>query len=98
MVGVDAGYLADAYVLLGDVELLVVGAEELLGALAVGAARGVELAAYVARGSTPAMRARRSAMAMSRLVQVGDLNMTVSESMAPAMSPAIFGEGIMPRS
>ena len=44
------------------------------------------------------MRARRSAMATSRFVQVGDLNMTVSERMAPAMSPAILGAGMMPRS
>ena len=32
-------------------------------------------------------------MALSRLVQVGDLNMTVSDRMAAAISPAILGEG-----
>ena len=42
------------------------------------------------------MRARRSAMATSRLVQVGDLNMTVSERIAAAISPAIAGEGMTP--
>ena len=42
------------------------------------------------------MRASRSAMAMSRLVQVGDLNMTVSDKMAAAISPAILGEGSTP--
>ena len=47
MVRVDAGDLADAYVLLGYVELLVVGVEELLGALAVRAAGGIELLAYL---------------------------------------------------
>ena len=36
------------------------------------------------------MWARRWAMAMSRLVQVGDLNMTVSDKMALAISPAMF--------
>ena len=35
-------------------------------------------------------------MAMSFFVQVGDLNMTVSESMAAAISPAILGEGVTP--
>ena len=37
-------------------------------------------------------------MRRSRSVQVGDLNMTVSETMAAAISPASFGEGIRPRS
>lgn len=31
-------------------------------------------------------------------VHVGDLNMTVSDTMADAISPAIFSEGISPRS
>ncbi len=42
------------------------------------------------------MRAMRLATSMSRWVQVGDLNMTVSERMAAAMSPAIFSVGIRP--
>ena len=42
------------------------------------------------------MRARRSAMALSRLVQVGDLNITVSDRMAAAIRPAMAGEGITP--
>ena len=42
------------------------------------------------------MRASRSAMAMSRLVQVGDLNMTVSDRMAAAIRPAMWGEGMTP--
>ena len=42
------------------------------------------------------MRARRSAILRSRWVQVGDLNMTVSETMAAAISPASFSEGIRP--
>ena len=45
---------------------------------------------------TRAMRARRSAMAISRLVQVGDLNMTVSDRIAAAINPAIWGEGMTP--
>ena len=35
-------------------------------------------------------------MAMSRLVQVGDLNMTVSDRMAEAIKPAMWGEGVTP--
>ena len=42
------------------------------------------------------MRAMRLAMSMSRCVQVGDLNMTVSETMAEAIRPAIFAVGISP--
>ena len=42
------------------------------------------------------MRAMRSAMLRSRAVQVGDLNMTVSETMAQAISPASFSDGISP--
>ena len=49
-----------------------------------------------ASSETFAMRAIRSASAVSRFVQVGDLNMTVSDSMAAAISPAIAGEGITP--
>ena len=45
-----------------------------------------------------AIRAIRSAVRISREVQVGDLNMTVSEIMAAAIMPAIFSEGISPRS
>ena len=45
---------------------------------------------------TPPMRAMRSAMAISRLVQVGDLNITVSARMAAASSPAILAEGMTP--
>ena len=45
---------------------------------------------------TLAMRAMRSAMAMSRFVHVGDLNMTVSDKMALAISPAMFGDGMTP--
>ena len=45
---------------------------------------------------TLAMRASRSAMAISRLVQVGDLNITVSDRMAAAISPAMWGEGVTP--
>ena len=44
------------------------------------------------------MRAMRSAMRISRLVQVGDLNMTVSDKIAAAIMPAILAEGIRPRS
>ena len=43
-----------------------------------------------------AMRARRSAMEISRLVQVGDLNITVSDRMAAAISPAMGPEGMTP--
>ena len=42
------------------------------------------------------MRAMRFATSMSRWVQVGDLNITVSEMMAAAMSPAILAEGMRP--
>ena len=35
-------------------------------------------------------------MSISRWVQVGDLNMTVSDTMAAAMRPAILAEGISP--
>ena len=42
---------------------------------------------------TLAIRAIRSAVRRSRSVQVGDLNMTVSERMAAAIMPAIFSEG-----
>ena len=45
-----------------------------------------------------AILAMRSAIFRSRAVQVGDLNITVSEMMAAAMRPASLGEGIMPRS
>ena len=45
---------------------------------------------------TLAMRAMRLAMSISRWVQVGDLNMTVSETMAAAMRPAILAVGIRP--
>ena len=45
---------------------------------------------------TLAMRDIRLAMSISRWVQVGDLNMTVSDTMAAAMSPAIFAVGISP--
>ena len=45
-----------------------------------------------------AMRAMRSAMRWSRGVAVGDLNMTVSATMAAAISPASFCDGISPRS
>ena len=44
------------------------------------------------------MRAMRLATSMSRWVQVGDLNMTVSDTMAAAMSPAILAVGIRPLS
>ena len=44
------------------------------------------------------MRAIRSAVRISRSVQVGDLNMTVSERMAAAIMPAMAAEGIKPRS
>ena len=47
---------------------------------------------------TLAMRAIRSAILRSRTVQVGDLNMTVSETIAAAIMPASFSEGISPRS
>ena len=40
--------------------------------------------------------ASRWAMVRSRLVQVGDLNITVSDTMAAAISPAIFAVGIRP--
>ena len=43
-----------------------------------------------------AMRAMRSAMRWSRGVDVGDLNMTVSATMAAAISPAMWGEGVTP--
>ena len=49
-----------------------------------------------ASSETFAMRAMRSASAISHFVQVGDLNMTVSDSISAAMSPAIAGEGITP--
>ena len=42
------------------------------------------------------MRAIRLATLISRWVQVGDLNITVSETMAAAISPAIFAVGISP--
>ena len=45
---------------------------------------------------TLAMRARRWAISTSRFVQVGDLNMTVSDKIAAAISPAIWGEGMTP--
>ena len=45
---------------------------------------------------TLAMRAMRSAILRSRWVQVGDLNMTVSETMAAAIMPASFSEGMRP--
>ena len=44
------------------------------------------------------MRAMRSAVRMSLSVQVGDLNMTVSEMIAAAIMPAIFSLGMRPRS
>ena len=44
------------------------------------------------------MRAMRSAICRSREVQVGDLNMTVSEMIAAAIMPAMFADGIRPRS
>ena len=43
-----------------------------------------------------AMRAMRVATSMSRWVQVGDLNITVSEIIAAAMRPAILAVGIRP--
>ena len=45
-----------------------------------------------------AMWAMRSAIFRSRFVQVGDLNITVSDTMAAAISPASLAEGIIPRS
>ena len=45
---------------------------------------------------SPAMRASRSAMRRSRDVVVGDLNITVSLTMAAAISPASFSPGIRP--
>ena len=45
-----------------------------------------------------AILAMRSAVRMSRRVQVGDLNITVSEIMAAAIMPAIFSLGIRPLS
>ncbi len=42
--------------------------------------------------------ARCSAISMSYCVQVGDLNITVSETMAAARSPAIFFSGTTPLS
>ena len=45
-----------------------------------------------------AIRAMRLATSMSRWVQVGDLNMTVSETMAAAINPAILAVGIRPLS
>ena len=45
---------------------------------------------------TLAIRDIRLAMSISRWVQVGDLNMTVSDTMAAAMRPAILAEGIRP--
>ena len=47
---------------------------------------------------TLAILARRSAIFRSRSVQVGDLNITVSERMAAAIIPAMPLEGISPRS
>ena len=47
---------------------------------------------------TLAIRAIRSAVRMSRWVQVGDLNITVSDKIAAAIIPARFSEGIRPRS
>ena len=47
---------------------------------------------------TLAIRAIRSAVLRSLSVQVGDLNITVSEMMAAAIIPAIFSEGMRPRS
>ncbi len=47
---------------------------------------------------TPAMPARRSAASMSTCVQVGDLNITVSEIMAAAISPAMDFSGTTPLS
>ena len=48
--GIHAGDLADADVLTGDVELLVVGLEQFLGALAVGAAGGKQFLAQFVQG------------------------------------------------
>ena len=45
-----------------------------------------------------AMRAMRSAMRWSRCVAVGDLNMTVSATIAAAISPARRSDGSRPRS
>ena len=45
---------------------------------------------------TLAIRAIRWAMSTSRFVQVGDLNMTVSDTMAAAMRPAILAVGMRP--
>ena len=47
---------------------------------------------------TLAIRAIRAAIRRSWEVQVGDLNITVSDTMADAISPAIFSEGMRPRS
>ena len=47
---------------------------------------------------TSAILARRSAILRSRSVQVGDLNMTVSDKMAAAIMPAMPLEGMSPRS
>ena len=44
-----------------------------------------------------AIRAMRSAMRRSTAVEVGDLNMTVSATMAAAISPASFAGGMSPR-
>ena len=44
-------------------------------------------------GAEPYMR---SAMLRSRWVQVGDLNMTVSETIAAAIMPASFSDGMRP--
>ena len=48
--------------------------------------------------SSPAIRARRSAIRRSRGVVVGDLNITVSLTMAAAMSPASRSPGRSPAS
>ena len=45
-----------------------------------------------------AMEAMRSAISRSRGVQVGDLNISVSEMMAQVISPAMRVPGIRPRS
>ena len=45
---------------------------------------------------TLAILAIRVATSISRRVQVGDLNMTVSDTMAEAISPAIFAVGMRP--
>ena len=80
-----------------DLELLEIGKEQLLRAVAARGGDGEDLLPS-ASSESPARRAMRSAMTRSLSVLVGERNRIVSAMMPAASRPASFGLGMTPRS